>query len=99
MLRLLSSAVAAALACLTVPAIAAGPDVGELYKEHCSECHGLDRLGRQGPALLPQNLVSQTLKDVESRIIGIIDCDPMIEHSGHPMIRSRSGEHRCQPAR
>lgn len=27
-----------------------------LYKEHCAECHGVDRLGGQGPALLPQNL-------------------------------------------
>ena len=68
MLRLLSSAVAAALACLTVPAIAAGPDVGELYKEHCSECHGLDRLGRQGPALLPQNLKRLRKK----RALGVI---------------------------
>ncbi len=27
-----------------------------LYKKHCAECHGEDRLGRMGPALLPQNL-------------------------------------------
>ena len=28
----------------------------ELYKQHCSACHGEDRLGAMGPALLPENL-------------------------------------------
>ncbi len=37
------------------PSIAA-VDVQALYKQHCSECHGADRLGAIGPALLPQNL-------------------------------------------
>jgi mono/diheme cytochrome c family protein len=27
-----------------------------IYKEHCAACHGADRLGQQGPALLPENL-------------------------------------------
>lgn len=27
-----------------------------LYQQHCSSCHGVDRLGLQGPALLPENL-------------------------------------------
>jgi mono/diheme cytochrome c family protein/WD40 repeat protein len=27
-----------------------------LFKTYCSECHGEDRLGRMGPALLPENL-------------------------------------------
>ena len=27
-----------------------------LYQQHCASCHGTDRLGLQGPALLPQNL-------------------------------------------
>ncbi len=27
-----------------------------LYKEHCSSCHGVERLGGMGPALLPENL-------------------------------------------
>ncbi|WP_315857908.1 MULTISPECIES: cytochrome D1 domain-containing protein [unclassified Halomonas] len=27
-----------------------------LYQEHCASCHGADRLGAMGPALLPQNL-------------------------------------------
>ncbi len=26
------------------------------YKKHCAECHGEDRLGQMGPALLPENL-------------------------------------------
>ena len=27
-----------------------------LYQEHCASCHGVGRLGGQGPALLPENL-------------------------------------------
>ncbi|MES9926737.1 MAG: cytochrome D1 domain-containing protein [Candidatus Thiodiazotropha sp. 6PDIVS] len=30
--------------------------VDGLYQSHCAECHGSDRLGGQGPALLPENL-------------------------------------------
>ena len=52
----LSSLSAAALFALTVPAVAGDVDVHGLYKTHCAECHGEDRLGRLGPALLPQNL-------------------------------------------
>jgi hypothetical protein len=29
---------------------------GETYAQHCASCHGGDRLGGLGPALLPQNL-------------------------------------------
>jgi DNA-binding beta-propeller fold protein YncE len=28
----------------------------ELYQRHCAACHGADRLGGMGPALLPENL-------------------------------------------
>ncbi|KRT53909.1 nitrite reductase [endosymbiont of Ridgeia piscesae] len=31
-------------------------DANVLYQKHCAECHGADRLGKVGPALLPQNL-------------------------------------------
>jgi len=31
-------------------------DAGTLYAEHCAACHGADRLGGMGPALLPENL-------------------------------------------
>ncbi len=30
--------------------------VDALYQQHCAGCHGADRLGRMGPALLPENL-------------------------------------------
>lgn len=39
---------------LTVARAAAEPD--ELYRQHCASCHGADRLGGMGPALLPENL-------------------------------------------
>ncbi len=35
---------------------AAQPGVAQLYDKHCASCHGSDRLGGMGPALLPQNL-------------------------------------------
>lgn len=31
-------------------------DAGKLYVEHCAACHGGDRLGAIGPALIPDNL-------------------------------------------
>ncbi len=34
----------------------AAEDVDSLYQTHCASCHGADRLGGQGPALLPENL-------------------------------------------
>ena len=41
----------------TANALAAeSPSVGKLYEEHCVSCHGADRFGKMGPALLPENL-------------------------------------------
>jgi hypothetical protein len=37
-----------------LPGAAADPPA--LYREHCAACHGADRLGGMGPALLPENL-------------------------------------------
>jgi mono/diheme cytochrome c family protein len=55
--RCLTSAAAALLALVIHAAPArAEPDAAGLYANHCAECHGADRLGRQGPALLPENL-------------------------------------------
>jgi mono/diheme cytochrome c family protein/DNA-binding beta-propeller fold protein YncE len=39
---------------VAMPAVAA--DAPAIYREHCAACHGADRLGGQGPALLPENL-------------------------------------------
>ncbi|QFY88322.1 c-type cytochrome [Magnetovirga frankeli] len=33
-----------------------GPDANALYQQHCASCHGADRLGGTGPALLPENM-------------------------------------------
>ena len=32
------------------------PTTQALYRSHCADCHGADRLGGQGPALLPETL-------------------------------------------
>ena len=45
------------LAVLVLPALAnAAPDAPALYRTHCAACHGEQRLGGMGPALLPQSL-------------------------------------------
>lgn len=31
-------------------------DAMDLYRQHCAECHGAERLGAMGPALIPENL-------------------------------------------
>ncbi len=45
-----------ALSLYVTGAAAQQKPVQKLYEEHCGECHGNDRLGRMGPALLPGNL-------------------------------------------
>ena len=42
--------------------------IGDVYGKHCAECHGPDRLGGQGPALLPQNL-SRVSEDEARKVI------------------------------
>ncbi len=48
------------LASLALLCLTAGPtlarDAATLYEERCAECHGGERLGGMGPALLPENL-------------------------------------------
>ncbi len=39
-----------------------------LYREHCASCHGVDRLGGQGPALIPQALV-RLRQEAAARVI------------------------------
>lgn len=45
-----------ALLAAALGAGAAGADPAKLYAEHCASCHGADRFGGIGPALLPSNL-------------------------------------------
>ena len=49
----------------TLPATAETTTADKLYRQHCAECHGDDRLGRIGPALLPENL--RRLKPKQAR--------------------------------
>ncbi|WP_456372046.1 cytochrome D1 domain-containing protein [Thiolapillus sp.] len=42
--------------CLPMQLFASNDDAPSLYKQHCAACHLENRLGAQGPALLPQNL-------------------------------------------
>jgi DNA-binding beta-propeller fold protein YncE len=52
-------------ALLLVPALALPT---ELYQTHCASCHGAQRLGGMGPALLPENL-SRLRKPDASKVI------------------------------
>lgn len=46
-----------ALLCAAVlPLHAEPPAAPDLYRQHCAACHGADRLGATGPALLPESL-------------------------------------------
>jgi hypothetical protein len=49
----LAAFLATAISGLALPAFADAP---ALYTQHCVVCHGADRLGGMGPALLPENL-------------------------------------------
>jgi cytochrome c553 len=46
----------AAVALALVIAAPAAADPAKVYAEHCASCHGADRFGGMGPALLPSNL-------------------------------------------
>lgn len=60
MRRLWSSLAAAAATVLPAVAAAAQADAitaaASLYQQHCASCHGADRLGGTGPALIPESL-------------------------------------------
>ena len=38
------------------------------FKQHCSSCHGVDRLGGLGPALIPENLARLRKPEAEKVI-------------------------------
>jgi len=50
------------------PAVAVEPDAGTLFAAHCARCHGPDRLGAMGPALLPESL-QRTKRDAATGVI------------------------------
>jgi mono/diheme cytochrome c family protein len=52
-----STAFALARALLAGQAAAQAPAPQAIYAEHCAACHGVDRLGGTGPALIPEALV------------------------------------------
>ena len=49
-------AIACAIAIFSPCKVFSDEDAGNLYSTHCATCHGPDRLGAMGPALLPENL-------------------------------------------
>lgn len=55
-LALLAAGAAALMPAWGVPPAARAAESAALYQQHCAACHGADRLGGIGPALLPENL-------------------------------------------
>ena len=55
------------LAAGTLPASAQTP-AAEIYAQNCASCHGPDRLGQTGPALIPESLV-RLKKEAAARTI------------------------------
>ncbi len=49
-------------------AMSAAADVGDNFKQHCAACHGADRLGGIGPALIPENLARLRKPEAEKVI-------------------------------
>lgn len=43
--------------------------VVDLFSRHCASCHGADRLGGSGPALLPENLVRLKKEQAHNAIV------------------------------
>ena len=82
-------ALAAALL-LTPLGMAATPeptgDGAALYRQHCAECHGPDRLGLMGPALLPENL-KRLRKKAAARVI----------HDGRPATQMPAFAEKLRP--
>lgn len=57
----------------------AGGEVKKLFAEYCAECHGEDRLGGTGPALIPQTLAR---KGAESVLATITQGRPQTQMAG-----------------
>ena len=66
MKRLFSTLALAALALASQTAFSAEPSA--LYTQHCLSCHGANRLGAMGPALLPESLERLKRKDADATI-------------------------------
>ncbi len=58
------------LLCLAIvwPLFASAAEPAALYRQHCASCHGADRLGGIGPALLPQSLERLRRPEAEKTI-------------------------------
>lgn len=52
---------------VVAPKQAAAESAAQLYQQHCQGCHGADRLGGSGPALLPESL--ERIKPAEVRAV------------------------------
>jgi mono/diheme cytochrome c family protein/WD40 repeat protein len=57
-----------ALFAWSTAAVVSAADVAANYRQHCAACHGADRLGGLGPALIPENLARLRKAEAEKVI-------------------------------
>jgi DNA-binding beta-propeller fold protein YncE len=76
------------LAAAAPPALAQAP---QLYERHCASCHGANRLGGMGPALLPESLARLKKKDAADVIL---DSRPGVQM---PAFRDALAAHEVEP--
>ncbi|MCA0186568.1 MAG: cytochrome c, partial [Proteobacteria bacterium] len=62
-MKTLLTGLACAVLAWAAPTTAATRAAPELYAQHCLGCHGTNRLGGMGPALLPESLERLKRKD------------------------------------
>jgi len=62
--------------------LAEAADVQANFKQHCASCHGADRLGGIGPALLPENL-ARLRKPEAAKVIGEGRAATQMQGFGH----------------
>ena len=56
-------------------------DVSANFKDHCAACHGADRLGGLGPALVPENL-ARLRKAEAAQAVGAVASGAMVLEIG-----------------
>lgn len=99
-------------ALLLIPVLA---QADELYGTHCASCHGADRLGAMGPALLPENLArlkkaeaARVIRDSRPGVqmpafkgaLGEAEIDALVEHIYRPVLPApRWGEAQIRASR
>ena len=86
-----SSLTAAVLALALFTGASQAQSPAALFAEHCAACHGADRLGGQGPALIPEALVRVREKGAHEVILTGRAATQMPAFAGKPSAEAVTG--------